>query len=665
MWVVLIDFLILHVETKNIYTDMKRYLLVLGLTCVLSEVNAQVVFSEDFSGGVMPSGFVLINKDGKTPATSVNYVTNAWVVRNESSSNTNKVAVSTSWYSPAGASDDWMITPPITITSNCALKWRARAVDPSYPDGYEVRICTTAHPTLTVDTTTANFSTVLFSVAAENGSWTDRGVNLSTYNGQTVRIAFRNNSNDMFLLQVDDIQVVQLPSYDAGITAINNYRYYEQGNITLNATLKNYGLQNINTIQVHWTYDGTNINTATLSSLNVAPFASYTFNHSVPLIASGSNKYPIKMWTSTINGNPDANASNDTSSWNLYSVSAKPAKKTVVEEATGAWCQFCPDGAVKLQAILDSNPNAIGISIHDGDGMANPQTDSINVNYISGFPSGLIDRFKFLNQSDVELSRTLWSSYTTTRGNMPVPFGITMSHTYNTNTRELSVQLDATSFINANDRNYRFNLVLVQDSMSGIGTGWDQVNYYNTQAGHPYYQAGNPIVGYQHRHVGRWWVGGVFGEPNSFPMNITDGGTYSKTYTLTLPNDYDENRVYLVGMIQEFTGNVNERPILNAEEQKLSFTTSRTALNTHTQPLQVFPNPAQDMATLIFSMNEKDLVNIQVLDLTGKKVFEQQQEFLKGTHEITLPLQNLSNGTYLVRVFTKDTATSTKLTIQK
>ncbi len=219
-------------------------------------VNAQVIYSEDFSGGVMPSGFVLVNNDGKTPASSVSYVNQAWVVRNESSSNTNKVAVSTSWYNPAGASDDWMITPQITLTSNNLLKWRARAVDSSYPDGYQVLLSPTG------DTALASFTVTLFSTNGENASWIDRGASLSTYAGQTVRIAFRNNSNDMFLLQVDDIQVIEAPQFDAGITKINNYRYYQQGSIVLSGTLKNYGVTTINTINVHWTYDGMNINTA-------------------------------------------------------------------------------------------------------------------------------------------------------------------------------------------------------------------------------------------------------------------------------------------------------------------------------------------------------------------------------------------------------------------
>lgn len=625
----------------------------------IGKAHSQVVFSEDFTNG-MPSNFVLVNNDGKTPASSVSYVNQAWVVRNESSTNTNKVAVSTSWYNPAGQSDDWMITPQITITTNNLLKWRALARDASYPDGYQVLLSPTG------DTALSSFTVTLFSINAENSTWTERGVSLVAYQGQTVRIAFRNNSNDKYLLFVDDIQIYEAPQYDAGILQIKNYRYYQQGNITLTGVLKNYGITNINSVNVHWTYDGVNVNTATLSGLNVGPFNEYTFNHSVPLVATGSNKYPVRMWVSNINGNPDANPANDTSQVHaIYSVSTKPAKKTLLEQATGAWCQYCPDGAVKFKQLINSNPNVIGYTVHDYDAMSNDQTDSINAEFAGGFPTGYIDRFKFLNQPEVELSRTLWSNYATIRNNLAVPFGLSMTHSYTAASRTVTVQLTAYSKINANDRDYRFGIVVVEDSMSGIGTGWDQANYYNTQSGHPYYQAGNPIVGYHHHYVGRWWPLGIWGAQGSIPQNVTDGSTYSQSYTFTLPIDFNENRIYIYGIVQEYTTNKNERPILNVLSQKLDLSSTGVTSSNQLHGLEVYPNPANHTTTLFFTIAQKDIVNISIIDLTGKTVYKESVEFYPGTQEFLIHTDNFANGTYLVNITTSQSTYSKKLIIQR
>ncbi len=60
--------------------------------------------------------------------------------------------------------------------------------------------------------TVADFTVQLYSTTAENSTWTSREVALGAYAGQTVRIAFVNNSNDMYVLLVDNIKVENAPT---------------------------------------------------------------------------------------------------------------------------------------------------------------------------------------------------------------------------------------------------------------------------------------------------------------------------------------------------------------------------------------------------------------------------------------------------------------------
>ncbi|HIA35628.1 MAG TPA: T9SS type A sorting domain-containing protein, partial [Flavobacteriales bacterium] len=172
--------------------------------------SAITYFSENFSSPGMPSGFTLFDVDGNTPNPAVTALgfdgtdATAWVIGDDGSGS-NNVAISNSWYATAGTSDDWMITDAISIGgSNVILSWDAQAVDPSYPDGYEVRISTT---TPTVAACLAN--SALFTIGSENATLTSRSVDLTAvgYANQTVYIAFRNNSTDKFLLHIDNILV--------------------------------------------------------------------------------------------------------------------------------------------------------------------------------------------------------------------------------------------------------------------------------------------------------------------------------------------------------------------------------------------------------------------------------------------------------------------------
>lgn len=192
------------------------------LASLLSVASAQTVFLEDFdgvggpvAGGAgtysFPAGWTLVNVDNRTPDPGVGYVNDAWERREDFSYNVaDSAAFSTSWYSPVGAADDWMWTPAITVPASGELRWNAVAYDPSYLDGYEVRIMVAPNTPTGATGSLGNMvsaSTQLFSVAAENSTWTSRSVSLSSYAGQTVQIAFRNNSNNMFVLLIDDVEV--------------------------------------------------------------------------------------------------------------------------------------------------------------------------------------------------------------------------------------------------------------------------------------------------------------------------------------------------------------------------------------------------------------------------------------------------------------------------
>jgi hypothetical protein len=183
----------------------------------------QILFSEDFdgisgstAGGAgtysFPTGWLKMNVDNVAPSPSVAYINEAWERREDFANNVaDSAAFSTSWTDPVGQADDWMWTPAITLTGcDINMSWNALTYDPLYPDGYEVRIMVEPNIPTGTNGSIGNMvtnSTLLYSIGAENTTWTNRSVSLTSYAGQTVRIAFRNVSNDKFILLIDDILI--------------------------------------------------------------------------------------------------------------------------------------------------------------------------------------------------------------------------------------------------------------------------------------------------------------------------------------------------------------------------------------------------------------------------------------------------------------------------
>lgn len=164
--------------------------------------------------------WTLYNQDNLTPNSAVSFVNGAWV--QSLSEFDNNVALSTSWYTPAGTSNDWMVSPAITLPSGSStLYWQARAYDATYPDSYRVYVSTTGN-------TPSNFTTPLLTVGngtstGESNTWQNKTLDLSSFAGQTIYIAFQNFSNDMFLLEIDNVYVVSgtCPSPDRLMTNSN------------------------------------------------------------------------------------------------------------------------------------------------------------------------------------------------------------------------------------------------------------------------------------------------------------------------------------------------------------------------------------------------------------------------------------------------------------
>lgn len=160
------------------------------------------LLNTDFQTG-MPVAYSVVDNDGNTPAPQVSEYTSAWITVQDPENTADTIAASTSYFSPIGTADRWMITPALTLGAfGNFIEWEAKSQDASYPDDYMVLVSTT-------DSQLTSFTDTIGSIDQENFEWTYRTVDLSAegYNNQTIYVAFVNVTENGFKLFIDDIRV--------------------------------------------------------------------------------------------------------------------------------------------------------------------------------------------------------------------------------------------------------------------------------------------------------------------------------------------------------------------------------------------------------------------------------------------------------------------------
>ena len=562
-----------------------------------------------------------------------------------------------------------MVTPAITLTSNNYLFFDAQALDASFPDGYEVRLSTT-------NSTVAALSTVLLNVPAETATvWNSRRIDLSAYANQTVHIAWRNNSNDQFVLAVDNIEVKEVISNDAGVEDLTiSDTYVTNSTITIGGTIENTGLNTLNSVDINWSTDGgVTVNTNSLTP-STASFGSTSFTHTITATALNPGLFTdLMVWTSNPNGVADSLNANDTIRTRFFvNNGTTVSREVLLEEFTTAPCQFCPDGAVVVEQILASNPAVIAVGEHacfGTDAMTIPEASTYCSAFGSGAPTACIDRVLFPGETSVAHGRGTWSANAATRAAIGSPVTLNVTGTYNATNRQVNADVTANFADYAVPGDIRVTLFVVEDSVTCAGSGYNQVNAYNNSAGHPYAGAGNPIVGFVRRHVLRdvHPTNDAWGDNTVIPTSPVLNTNYVKNNTFTLNSTWKSNDVSLVAFVSYYNVNTDERVVLNAADVKLNNLTSSVGeIEKDASSLSIYPNPTADVSTIEFNLSTSKAVLLSVRDMTGKEVIVKDFGTLSaGVQKIAFDATNLTNGIYFASMKIGEEVITKKLSVNR
>jgi hypothetical protein len=352
---------IIHQNQKKM---KKIFTMFFALLAFAFSAKAQVVFSENFDSG-MPTGWTQIdaNNDNygwehsSNPAsyfdgadlTGTGHNSSAGFVLSGSYSNVTSQAITP---------DNWLITPTITLTANSTLTYWVCGQDASYAAEHYGVYVTTGSGTTTSEFTLLYQETIDANGGAKvQGAWKQKSINLSSYTGQTIRIAFRHfNCNDQFVLNLDDVEVFAQPTNPT---------------ITVNPTSVDFGSTAVG-ISKNASVDITTYNlTAAVTATTTAPFSvsadGTTYGTTASVAATGGTLY--LQYTPTATG---------TSNGTVTLASTGATDVTVTLTGSAIECSttlpysysFENDGANLCWTVINNNNDNYTFTLNSADSLA-------------------------------------------------------------------------------------------------------------------------------------------------------------------------------------------------------------------------------------------------------------------------------------------------------
>jgi hypothetical protein len=248
------------------------------------------------------------------------------------------------------------------------------------------------------------------------------------------------------------------------------------------------------------------------------------------------------------------------------------SKKAVVEECTGAWCGYCPNGAYNIQKSCEAHPDRVyGVAIHTGDVMSdlydnftkNAPDDLASQYAFSGVPAGVVNRRKSTDNYNV------WQSETANEINLTADCGLAIA-TKKVQDRTYNIEVHA-GFNKVVTGDCYVVAYILEDEVHK-GPAYDQHNYMDADNTSPWYQKGNPMsaANYKHNHLLRQIIfkPGLWG--TSIPASyMKAGGEFAVKEDIDMSTEFDLTKVSILAMVVKKGATADQDYVLNVQECKL------------------------------------------------------------------------------------------------
>lgn len=609
---------------------MKKLLLLL-LLAAGAGVNAQTLLQENFNTFptpfALPTGWTQLNLSSPIG-------TAGWFAGNTASftafNGPDNGYIAVNFQSGAGLStlNNWLMTPPVTVQNGDKVSFYTRTPNGSgFPDRLELRqsVLGAASTNPSGLTNVGSYSTLCLTVnqtlVAANypQTWTKYTYTVTGLTGQvSSRFALRytvpnggpsgDNSN---YIGIDAFQVARPVANDVSLNSVTVPAYVAAGNFSFTGQVENQGNNAVTSYVVTWQANGGVVNSYTVTGVNIAPGATHTFTHSLPLNAVVGQAYALNFNVPTVNGVADAANANNSLTANIQVPSGATTFKTLIEKFTASTCAPCAsyNNATFNPFYTAQNQNFNYVAYQQnfpgtGDPYYTAESGARRAYYgINAITSLRVDGVDYSTGN----SQTAFTTYINAQNAKTGYFVLTGTRNFTGNNAAINYSI--TPYLSGNYVLYA--AVFEKLTTGNIGTNGET----------------------QFKHVMMKMVPDASGTP----ITLTAGTAVTGSISASLANTFIEQLTDCEVML------FLQDPVTKAVVQSF---TALDALSTPTnnavESIKLYPNPSS--TTVRISNIEK--VNVQVTDLLGKVVLNLNDV----TNQTDINVSGLQTGMYLFTI---------------
>jgi len=453
----------------------------------------------------------------------------------------------------------------------------------------------------------------------------------------------------------------QLAAYDVGLRKVTTKMWAKPGEeISISGQFSNLGTQVLTHLKISWSIGEGDAQVYDMDGLNMSKSHTVNFTHPDKIVASGTEDIILKVWLSHPNGEQDEKSRNDTLYKTIQLINEFPERMIVLEEFTGAWCGWCPRGPITYRDVIHPTyPNVILAALHNGDDMVTSEGNKVVSAFGAGFPTGMIDR-RAIGDYPVALSTNEWMPALNQMDQEFTPAALSIYNYYWPDTYEWKIEVVA-DFIMDYTGDLRLNCMILEDSVTGTGSGYNQSNYYNDRNEYEELEeAGNPIIGYNHNHVVREFTAGAWGKSGVIPTKAKRGERYIYSIIIKPKAHWDMRQIHLVGLLQAYNSSASARPILNATKTELHMATGYN-LNDIETKISVYPNPVSDYAIIDLGSQVDNNSSLEIISISGQTIIQMDADLIANKQHLQVDMKDWKSGIYFVKAIVNNKPQTIKL----
>lgn len=563
-------------------------------TYVREVVNETVMFSDNFDNpNESLNWWLMYEGDRRTPVEAMKELgfdgrNTPWnfTIR-DSEETTDYFAMAHSMYTPAGRSNDWMMTPQLRIPSegNVVLEFDAQGYDPTKQDVLKLYVyenkTVLSNPLDNVYKDIVANAVLLDSLQVPagptmntTGEWTHYVYDLTKWAGKDIYVAFVNQNTAQSGIFVNNVIVQREVLYTIGFSNSDRVVGKTEQAIAGEFTVKKNDFLGGDVSLTLMDADKKAISTVSWTGLEASakdqPMR-FAFDKTLPLTVGIANKYYIEVKIAD---------RTDVYEGAISDLAFEPVKRVVLEEMTGTTCINCPLGIVSIeQCERTYGDRFIPISAHSytGDRLGaqfEPYTTFLGLN---GAPLGRINRIPGVYSPMVTRSGDylydsaqddLWYNIVSQELNRLAPCDVTLAAAYSDDDAKINLNVGVNYALNTSNEQLSLLVAILENGLVGRQSNtFSQViseNLGDFGLGGKY---GNPEPTITHNDVLRGLVGQTFsGSIGILPATYTAGEAYHAVFSTDKPGTiYQSDNVYAVAMIID----TQSGEIINAAKTKV------------------------------------------------------------------------------------------------